>query len=196
MTVARELNNTTLIAQTLRFQADRLYYTGDLPGARGLAEQASQAAGRASDRSLTLLAQANAAITAAAIQPTRPLAATLARLGAGCRNPWPEISRRRVLDLPGGRVAETGRPAERASGSRPHAGQGGTARVCDCRKREPVLFAPKSFVLAAMRTLAASTGSRLRLLTELKGEDGNQNVLKRADLGAIYAESERWSKSS
>ena len=33
MTVARELNNTNLIAQTLKFQADRLYYAGDIKGA-------------------------------------------------------------------------------------------------------------------------------------------------------------------
>jgi eukaryotic-like serine/threonine-protein kinase len=35
----------------------------------------------------------------------------------------------------------------------------------------------------------------LRLLDEIKGEDGNQNVLKRADLAAMYSECQRWSKS-
>jgi hypothetical protein len=34
----------------------------------------------------------------------------------------------------------------------------------------------------------------LRLLNDMKGEDGNQNVLKRADISKIYAECERWSK--
>ena len=34
----------------------------------------------------------------------------------------------------------------------------------------------------------------LRLLDELKGEDGNQNVMKRADLFVMYAECQRWSK--
>ena len=38
--------------------------------------------------------------------------------------------------------------------------------------------------------------SALRLLEEIKADDGNQNVLKRADLAAMHAESSRWSKGS
>jgi tetratricopeptide (TPR) repeat protein len=63
--VAGELQNPSLTAQTVRFQANRLTYSGDIKGANRLAEQASQAAARASDRSLALLAQANVAMTAA-----------------------------------------------------------------------------------------------------------------------------------
>src|SRR5262249_14640885 len=37
-------------------------------------------------------------------------------------------------------------------------------------------------------------GAALRLLTDLNREDGNQNVLKRADISTIYIESERRSK--
>jgi hypothetical protein len=36
----------------------------------------------------------------------------------------------------------------------------------------------------------------LRLLDEIKGEDGNQSVLKRADLAAMYADCQRWSKGA
>ena len=80
MTVANELKNPSVIAQTLRFQADRLSYSGDDKGASGLAEQASQAAARTADKSLALLAQATAARTAAAVQPSRALAGKLAAL--------------------------------------------------------------------------------------------------------------------
>ena len=80
MSLARELQNPSLIAQTLRFQADRLFYSGDVKGANRLAEQASQAASRASDRSLTLLAQADLAMTAAAVQPSKALASKLSTL--------------------------------------------------------------------------------------------------------------------
>ena len=79
MTVARELKNPALIAQTSRFQADRLYYSGDLKGAHALAQEASQTAAQASDRSLTLLAQAQGTVIAA---------------DCSQRRPWPRDSRR------------------------------------------------------------------------------------------------------
>ena len=40
----------------------------------------------------------------------------------------------------------------------------------------------------------AEYGSALRLLEEIKGEDGNQQVLTRADLAAMHADCLRWSK--
>ena len=44
LALAKDLQNPTLIAQILRFQADRLFYSGDAKGAVALAEQAIQAA--------------------------------------------------------------------------------------------------------------------------------------------------------
>ena len=38
-------------------------------------------------------------------------------------------------------------------------------------------------------------GLALRILNEIRNEDGSHDVLKRSDLGVIYAESERWSKA-
>ncbi len=81
LTVARELKNQSLIAQSLRFQADRLYYTGDAKGAARQAEEAAQAATRASDRSLDLWAQFEVARISATGSPTRATSATLAQIG-------------------------------------------------------------------------------------------------------------------
>ena len=78
--VARELQNTNLIAQTLTFQADRLLLRGRHQGRGRLADQAALAAAKAPDKSLALLAQASVAKTALAVQPTRALAARLATL--------------------------------------------------------------------------------------------------------------------
>jgi hypothetical protein len=36
--------------------------------------------------------------------------------------------------------------------------------------------------------------SALRLLEQIKNEDGNQDVLKRADFGAMYTQAAQWAK--
>ena len=61
LTVARELKNASLEAQVLRFQAESAYCKGDMGDAARLAEEAVQAASRASDRSPDLWAQFAAA---------------------------------------------------------------------------------------------------------------------------------------
>ena len=48
--------------------------------------------------------------------------------------------------------------------------------------------------MASLRADDVVVRGLARLLDQIKGEDGNQNVLKRTDLAAIHAECERWSK--
>jgi len=192
-TVGNEVKNPSLIAQTLRFQADRLYYSGDLNAANRLAEQAVQAAAKASDRSLTLLTQASAARTAAALQPSKGLTAKLATLAsqadaAGLKALAVESS------LHG---AETLLKLNDRAGARKEAESAlAKAELSGFR----VSLAKARYLRAeALRTSGDAEASReyasaLRLLDQIKGEDGNQNVLKRADLAAIHAECERWSK--
>ena len=55
--LARELQNDTLVAQTLGFQGDRLFYRGDYKPARALYEQGLAAATRAGDGGLALTAR-------------------------------------------------------------------------------------------------------------------------------------------
>jgi len=193
LVVAKELQNQTLIAQTLRWQADRLFYGGDLKGAAALNEQASQTAAKAADRSLTLIAQASAAITSAAAQPTRAIAARLGtladeadKIGLKSVSVQCSIERASTLLKAGDRAAAM-QEADRALAK---------ADTLGFRLSQ----AKAHFVKAeAMRLGNDQNASReyaqtLRVLNEIKGEDGSQNVIKRADVGAMIAESETRSK--
>ena len=194
MTVARELNNTNLIAQTLKFQADRLYYAGDIKGASGLADQAAVAASKAPDKSLALLAQASVAMTGLAAQPTRALAARLATLAldadqAGLRSLAVDAAILRAETL-------------LKLGDRASARQEADRTLAKAETMGFRLAQAKAHYLRGELLRAASDpdarreyGLALRILNEIRNEDGSQDVLKRSDLGVIYAESERWSKA-
>jgi tetratricopeptide (TPR) repeat protein len=193
LAVAKELQNQTLIAQTLRWQAERLFYAGDLKGAALLNEQASQAAAKAADRSLTLTAQASAAMTSAAAQPTRAIAARLAALAdeadkIGLKSVSVQCSIERASTLlKAGDLAAAIQEADRALAK---------ADTLGFRLSQ----AKAHFVRAeAMRLANDQNASReyaqtLRVLNDIKSEDGSQNVIKRADVGAMIAESETRSK--
>ena len=183
--VARALQNPVLVAQTLRFQTARLFYAGDDKGAVTLADQATEAASKASDKSLQLAAQVMAATTAAAGQPTQALAARLAKLSQDAD----------AIGLPSMAVectvAQAGvllKLGDRA-GSRREADRA-LARAETLGFR--VLAAKAHYLRAeAMRASGDAEAKReyglaVRLLNDLSREDGNQNVLKRADLAAIY----------
>jgi eukaryotic-like serine/threonine-protein kinase len=61
MALARQLKDTALMAKILNFQGDRLFYRGDLKGARPLYDQALEAASRAKDREEILVSKFNQA---------------------------------------------------------------------------------------------------------------------------------------
>jgi serine/threonine protein kinase/Tfp pilus assembly protein PilF len=194
LAVARELKNAGLIAQVLRFQADRLHYAGDTRGASRLAEQAAQAASRASDRTLDLWAQAVVARTSAAAQPARPAAAALAKIGRDA-----EMSGLTYLSIYCSLAsAETLLRIGDHQPARQEAEQA-LAKAETLGLRE--LLARSEWVLATTMRLSADPqarrhyGSALQLLEEMKREDGNEKVLERADLKTIYAECLQWSKA-
>src|SRR5262249_36787832 len=54
LTLARELKNQALVAQTLNFQGNAMFYRGNYNAASALYEKASQAASGATDRALGL----------------------------------------------------------------------------------------------------------------------------------------------
>ncbi len=195
MAVGRELKNASLMAQTARFQAERLSYTGDVAGAAGLADQASQAAMAAQDRALTLLAKVTVAKTAGALRPTAALAARLGTLadeadtlglkalGVECL-----VSRAETL-LKLHDNAGALQQAERAIAQADTSG----FRLLLARGRYV-----KGEVLRQAKDAGAASeyAAALRVLNDLKGEDGNQDLLKRADLGAMYADCEKWSRGA
>ena len=193
--VARGLQNPNLIAQAMRFQAERLYFSGDLKAAAAMADQAAEAASRASDRALGLLAQADVTFIAAAVQPARPLAAKLAtlsqeadKLGLKTLAIECSIARADVLARIGDRAGakqEIDRAVARAEalGSRLVTARAHYQRA-EVLQQGGSPEARKEYALV------------LRLLNEIKGEDGGQSVLKRADVSAMYAGSERLSKGA
>lgn len=194
MALARELQNPNLIAQTLRLQADRLYYAGDVKGAGSLAEQAALAASKAPDRSLALFAQATVAMTAVAAQPTRALATRLANLALeadklGLRSLSVDCSILRAETL----LKLGDRPGARQEADR------ALARAETLGFRMPQ--AKAHYLRAEILRATGDPDARreyalaLRLINEIRSEDGTESVLKRSDLGAIHAESERWSKA-
>jgi eukaryotic-like serine/threonine-protein kinase len=192
---ARELKNPILAAQVVRYQADRLYYAGDPKGAAKLAEQAAHSAARASDRGQDLWAQASAAKAAATLQPTKANAATLARIGQQANSGGLTylavscaIESAAVL-LRAGDSQQARQDVERA-----------LARAESLGLRE--LVAKGEYVLATAMRLNNQPEARrhytsaLQALDNMKREDGNQALLERADLKAIYAECEQWSRGS
>ena len=193
LTVARELGNQTLIAQTQRFQAINAFHQGNNAAAASLADQAAQAARKTSDKGLMLQTSAFAEFIAASTQPTRAVATRLASvaqqaqiLGLRALAVEASITRAQTL-LRAGDRAGARQEIDRALGRADALGL-------------KLLLAKGHFtraeILAAERDAQARNGytTALRLLNELRGEDGNQNVLKRADLNAIYAACERGAK--
>jgi tetratricopeptide (TPR) repeat protein len=192
--VAKELKNPNLTSQTLRFQAERLWYAGDIKGANALALEAAQAATLAPDKSHTLLAQSTVSMTAAALQPS---AAEATRLGsiaqeadkAGLQPLSVESSLRRVETL----LKLNSRAAARQDADRAVA----KAETLGFR----LLRARAQYLRGELLRAAKDPGARrayaeaLRVLDEIKAEDGSQDVLKRADLGPMYAECTKWSKA-
>jgi serine/threonine protein kinase/tetratricopeptide (TPR) repeat protein len=194
MNVARELQNPILIAQTLRFQADRLFLGSDVTAASRLADQAAQAGSRAPDRSLALAAKADAVMMASAVQPTRALASQLGTLSQeadtlGLQFLSVDSALRRAETL----LKLGDRAAARQEVDR------SLARADTLGFR--LLRAKALYLRAEILRLAhdpqarAEYASALRLLEEIKGEDGNQQVLKRADLAVMHADCLRWSKA-
>jgi tetratricopeptide (TPR) repeat protein len=172
-----------------------LYFAGDVKGANRLAEQASQAALRASDRSLALLAQAQVAITAAAMQATPALAAKLATLAQdadtlGLKSLAVEctVQRAEALFKLGDRQ-NAQREAERAIAQ---------AETFGFR----LSLARAHFLRGEVLRQSGSAEARsdyaaaLRLLEEIKGEEGSQNVVTRADFGPMRDACVRWSKTT
>jgi len=193
--VAKELKNQGLIAQVLRFQAVRALLAGDPRAAMRVAEQAAQGAAHASDRTLDLWARAEVAVTAAAAQPTRTHAATLASIagqadtqGLTYLSVYASLHAADV-NLRAGNVQQARQDVERT-----------LARAETLGLRE--LQERAEYVLAtALRTAKDPLARRhyataQQLFDEIKRDEGNQKVLERADLKAIYAECVQGSKAA
>ena len=157
--------------------------------------QVAQAAQSASDRSLTLLAQAERG--------------HYRERASSRRGRWPPIGVElaQEADSPRSEVALRGVPRfnaqRRCSGSAIRRtalreAERALARAEALGLKVPLAKAHylKASVLRAKGDPAARRdyAAALRLLEEVKGDGGNENVLKRADLAAMHAECAKWSK--
>ena len=189
LSVARGLQNPILIAQTLSFQAARLFYAFDSPLAMTmtLADQATDAASKTSDRGLQLSAQVMAATIKAAAQPTPALAARLAALAQDADAiGLPSVA----VECTVARAGAFLKLGDRVSGRRDAERALARAETLGLR-----LLAAKAHYLRAEAMRASGDaearreyGLAVRLLNDLSREDGNQSVLKRADLAPLYAD--------
>ena len=193
LALARELNNPRLIAQALRYEAQRLLLAGDGKAGAAIAAEAAATAAKASDRALTLQTQAAVATIAATLTPTPALASTFAQLAQeaetlGLKPLAVECSVHRAETL----LALNDAAAARQEADRALA----RAETAGFR----LLAAKAHFVRGEALRRAKDPAARrayqsaLRILDEIKAEEGSQDVLKRSDLGAVYTEAARWAK--
>jgi tetratricopeptide (TPR) repeat protein len=195
LALAKELNNHRLVALALRFQSARLYFTGDPKGALQLAERAVEAANASADRAMSLSTQAHLTLVASASQPAKTHAATLATLAQqadsqGLQSLAVECSIQRADVLARSGDAATALPEVDRALAR--------AETLGLRVSLAKAHYVKASILRARGDAAARAeyASTLRLLEQLRADDGNQDVLKRADLAVLYAEADKWSKVS
>lgn len=195
LNVARELRHPRLITQTLYFQASNALVRGDAGAASALSDQAVQSAKRSVDKGLMLQISTFAALITVPTQPSRAVAIRLANLAKeadalGLRALSVDASiARAVTLLKVGDGVMARQEIERtlvtadALGSKLLLAKGHYARA--------EILAAKTDPMAR-----AGYATTLRLLNELRAEEGNQNLLDRADLGSIYAACERGAKGT
>jgi tetratricopeptide (TPR) repeat protein len=191
LTLARELKNQTLVAQTLDFQANRLFYRGDFKDARVLLEQASQAAAQLTDRQIVLRPRfdlARLAVTEGrpqgAIQTLRDLAAESSRLGLKHLSVESSVYLGRAL-LDTKEYAAARRELEAAAATGDKLGL-----------RVPLAQSHYFLAIILRRTGYEADASRhsaeaRRILEEIRKEPGSDQITKRVDLKVIVADSSR-----
>jgi tetratricopeptide (TPR) repeat protein/tRNA A-37 threonylcarbamoyl transferase component Bud32 len=194
MTVAKQLQNQSLIAEILASEGDTAFYRGDLQAARTLSEQALQAASRTKDDNLMLRSKIN--LSKVAVKEGRPQAAIKA---------LPASSQQ--ADARGLKYLATESSiwlADALLDAKDYARARHEAeRALDSSERSGfrALLAESHYLVAtALRLTGNESEARrhytdsVRLLDEIRKEAGKDDVLKRADLAPIYADASRWSQ--
>lgn len=196
LSLARELKNQTLVAQTLNFRANNLFYRGELKSARPLYEQALQTALGTKDRNLVLVSKLNLARmaiqeghSAAAVSSLKSLgreaeALGLKYLAVECSIYLGEA----LLNIKDYSHAQ--QELEGALGSSEKLGL-------------RTLLANAHYLLATTLRLRGQRTEPTRhyeearrILEEIRKEAGSDDVLKRGDLNTIYTQSKRWAQGA
>jgi tetratricopeptide (TPR) repeat protein len=189
LSLARELQNKTLIAQTLNFHGDAFYYRGDLKSAEGFFSQALAASSGDVEKEVVLLSKFD---TAKCEVAEKRYQAAIAPLKAVVRD----------ADASGLKYLSTAAQLELAEaliGTRqyPAARKELDASMEACQKlglrsllaRSDYLLG-RTLELTGNRTEASSHyADARRILDEIRKESGSDAILKRQDLAAISSQS-------
>ena len=189
--LARELKNDDLVAETLNRQGDNLSYRGDARSAQALYEQALRTASKSTDRNLLQLSKLNLskAETARgepqnAVKMLKSVADETDALGLYLAIEYTMYEAQARMQLK----------------DYAHARQLLDRAILQSEKLglRPLLI-QAHFSLAKMLAVqgTAAEASRhyrqaLGLLADLRKDPGAEKIMDRADLKAIYSESERW----
>jgi tetratricopeptide (TPR) repeat protein len=196
LTLSRELKNDGMVAQTLDFQGDALFYRGDFKAARPLYDQALQAATRSKEPDKILIAKTYVAKVdvqdgrgKAVISSLRPLAEQAEKLGLKY------IAVECSLLMAEAMMQSHDSPRARQELER--------ALVRSDKLGLKPLSARAHFLLAKV-LLESGNSSEARdnyagavqLLDEMRKESGAEKILQRSDFKAMYEEATRQSQAS
>jgi tetratricopeptide (TPR) repeat protein/predicted Ser/Thr protein kinase len=190
--LARELKNDSVIAQILNFQGDRLFYQGDLKGARNLYEQASQVAAHTTDRAQILLSKFNLAKVNSMESHSRESISALQTLAdqadqSGLKYVSVEASLYVAQAL-----------INNKDYSRARQELDDSLRNSEKLGLQTSLAKSHYLMGEALRLGGNETDAALhyteahRILDDIHKEAKTDDVLKRSDLAAIYQESAKW----
>ncbi|MFY9527528.1 MAG: tetratricopeptide repeat protein, partial [Candidatus Acidiferrales bacterium] len=189
LSLAHELKNDALVAQTLGYQGDDSFYRGDLKTAKALYEQAARVASRTADRHLILVSKVNLAKLAikeghaqAALDGLKGVAEEADTLGLQY------LSVECSTDMAEALVnkKDYARATEQLESA---LGRSEKLGLRTLRAESHYLFA-RTLQLSGNQTEAARHYSQAhQILDEIRKEAGTDAVLKRSDLAPIYAAS-------
>ena len=194
LNLARELKNDGLVAQTLGFQGDAAYYSGDLNSARSLYDQALQAATRSKEPDKILTAKVNLArVTLREGQGPQAVAGWTKLVQQADELGVPNISIECQIYL-----------ADAMARNRDSArGQQELRRAllrADKIGLKPLSAKAHFLLAAALRSSGNQTDAQLeyrstvRLLDDMRKEPGAEKILQRSDFKTMYDEAKRGSQ--
>jgi eukaryotic-like serine/threonine-protein kinase len=194
LNLARELKNDGMISQTLAFQGDAAFYRGDSKTARGLYEEALQAATRSKEPDRILTAKLDLARIAAQEGPAQEAVGTLRQLAQQADEQGvPNVSVEASIAMAEAMIRnhDNMRARQELERALPRADQIGL---------KP-LSAKAHFLLGEVARASGDKAeaqqqyrNALQLLDAMRQEAGAEKILERPDLKAMHDEASRGSQ--
>jgi len=195
LSVSHDLKNDAMTAQALNFQGDKLFYAGDMKGAKPLYEKALRAAEKSKDHERILISKINFAKAAVSEQHAQGVLSGLRPLmkqatDQGLKYSAVECSL--ILSealMQAHNFPQARQELESALGQSERLGL------------QPLTVRAHYLLATVLRSTGNSTQAEshyrdvLTLLDSMQKESGAEKLLLRSDLAAIYKDSTRWSQS-